>query len=159
MKRFLGAILAVALAALAPPASADTFTVFGSIQDGFAAPAAGATVTLCEYGVASGFTATLVVPESGLVAVVIPYLPNAVAFEVEGDPIYEDVHVLIAQPICPVSPCNPSQLASFEIHLARRTGAPAPEWRYRLPVPRPTFRPIGAPPEHPTPVFLARDSA
>jgi len=159
MKRILGALFAIALAAWAPPASADSFTVFGSIQDGFAGPAEGATLTLCEYGVANGFTATLVVPDSGLVAVVVPHLPGAVALEIEGDPVYEDVHVLVAQPICPVSPCNPNQVASFEIHLARRPEAPGLDRRHPLPAPLRMIRPVVDPPGRTVLAALARDSA
>lgn len=122
MKRILGLLAALAMAA---SARADSFFVIGSIQDGFSGPAAGATVTLCEYGGPSnGFVETRVVPPDGFVSVVIPYQPVTVAFEVEGDPVYLDVHVVVAQTICPVSPCNPNQSASFEVRLQRRPALP-----------------------------------
>ncbi len=126
-------VLALSLLAIGPPASADTLTVVGSIQDAFVGPATGATVTLCEYGaLTSGFVETQVVPEDGFISIVIPYLPATVAFEVEGDPAFEDVHVVVAQTICPVSPCNPNQSAAFEIRLQRRVKQAWPLKRLRV---------------------------
>ncbi len=101
-------------------AMADSFSVIGSIQDGFSGPATGATVTLCEYGNNNGFSTTAIVTDTGLVQAIFPYLPHAVAFEVENDPNFEDVHVLVAQPYCVVSPCQPDQNAVFMIRLQRR---------------------------------------
>lgn len=101
-------------------AAADSFTVIGSIQDGFSGPALGAHVTICEYGNSNGFSTTAIVQESGLVIASFPYLPNTVAFEVSEDKVYEDVHVIVAEPVCVVSPCDPDQSAVFMIRLMRR---------------------------------------
>ncbi len=137
MKRFLAAsLLALAAITIALPVLADSFTVVGFVEDGYSGPATGTNVTLCEYGIPSGFTATVAVPPDGVIAVSVPFLPRAVAFEIENDPTYQDVHILVAQSICPVSPCNPNQIAGFEIHLARRPSAPAPGERFRSVTPR-----------------------
>jgi hypothetical protein len=127
----LGFLVVLALFAGGPPASADSFAVFGSVQNGFWGPAVGATVTICEYGPPGGFVETIVVPEGGFVSVLIPYLPLAVAFEVENDPVYQDVHVLVARPDCWVSPCVGDQSASFEVRLQRRPALPGPIERRR----------------------------
>lgn len=132
MNRLPGFLTLAVVLALSAPATADTFLVVGSIQDGFSGPAAGATVTFCEYGgLPNGFHETRVVPSDGLVTVLIPYLPVAVAFEVEGDPVYQDVHIVVAQSACPVSPCNPYQSGSFEIRLQRRPELPIRPTRIR----------------------------
>lgn len=101
-------------------AFADSFRVVGSIQDGFSGPAIGAKVTICEYGNGNGFSTTAIVQESGLVEAWFSYLPRAVAFEVEGDENFGDVHILVAQPYCVVSPCQPDQTAVFTVRLMRR---------------------------------------
>lgn len=128
-------LLALALSfGVAPPTRADTFTVIGVVEDGYAGPAEGVQVTLCEYDTsATGFSATVPVPETGIVNVVFPLLPAAVAFEVEADPVFEDVHIVVAQPVCPVSPCNPTQTGIFAVRLERRP---------KVPIPAESFRPL-----------------
>lgn len=113
-------VIALLFFALPLSAAADSYSVIGSIQDGFSGPATGATVTLCEYGTNNGFSSTAIVTDTGLVQVIFPYLPRSVAFDVEADKQFEDVHVIVAQPLCVVSPCQPDQTAVFMIRLQRR---------------------------------------
>lgn len=119
-------LLQILILAGSTPAFGDVYQIAGSVSDGFAGPAVGAMVTLCDYGHPEGFSATVAVPESGVVDVVFPYLPSAVAFDVSGDPTFRDVHVLVGAPVCPVSPCPPIQGGTFEIHLQRRDTAALP---------------------------------
>ena len=138
MRPFLSLVSALLVLSLglfaAPPARADTFTVTGLVEDGYSGPAAGVEITLCEYdNSATGYSHTLTVPDNGVVEVVFPMLPSAVAFELEADSRFEDVHILVARPICPVSPCNPDQSGAFVVRLARRP---------KVPLPAPTFRPF-----------------
>ena len=123
---------------LAPPtAHADSFKVTGVVDDGYSGPATDTEVTLCEFdGSSTGYSQTVKVPENGVVEVVFPFLPVAVAFEVSANPTFHDVHILVARPICPVSPCNPDQSGAFVVRLARRP---------KVPVPVERFRPIAAP--------------